>query len=327
MIEFLYPLAFILLILPFIIALLPIQYESQKSALYFSDLSRLQRKNQNRENRKPILKASLFTKLLVYLAYALLVTALAKPILVGEPVEKEESLREILICVDLSASMEARDFRLANGKLGNRLQAQKEVLSGFIKTLKNENFALIFYGSAAFVQSPFSNDANATLQLLNEAQIGMAGPKTVIGDALGLSIKLFDESDVKERLVILMSDGSDAGSRVPPLKAAQLAKKHNIKVQSIAVGNPRAKGEAKVDITTLKRIAKVTGGDFYFASNTKSLNNIYKEIDKLHPKRIKVHSFRPTTELFMYPLLTALTLLGLYTFLLLFITLIRGRNV
>jgi len=327
MIEFLSPLAFLLLMLPFIIALLPLQYESQKSALYFSDLSILQSTNPNKENRKPILKASLFTKLLVYLVYALLVTALAKPVLVGEPIEKEESLREVLICVDLSASMEARDFRLKNGRLGNRLQAQKEVLSGFIKTLKNENFALIFYGSAAFVQSPFSNDANATLQLLNEAQIGMAGPKTVIGDALGLSIKLFDESDVKERLVILMSDGSDAGSRVPPLKAAELAKKHNIKVQSIAVGNSRAKGEAKVDVTTLRRIAKITGGDFYFASNTKSLDNIYKEIDKLHPKKVKVHAYRPTTELFMYPLSVALALLGLYTFLLLFITLLRGRDV
>jgi len=327
MIEFLFPIAFVLLVLPFIVALLPFQYESQKSALYFSDLSRLQSANQSGGDRKPILKASLFTKVLVYVVYALLVTAFAKPILVGEPIEKEESLREVLICVDLSASMEARDFRLKSGRLGNRLQAQKEVLSGFIKTLKNENFALIFYGSAAFVQSPFSNDANATLQLLNEAQIGMAGPKTVIGDALGLSIKLFDESDVKERLVILMSDGSDAGSRVPPLKAAELAKKHNIKVQSIAVGNPRAKGEAKVDVTTLRRIAKITGGDFYFASNTKSLDNIYKEIDKLHPKKVKVHSYRPTTELFMYPLVVALTLLSFYTFLLLFITLIRGRDV
>ena len=327
MVEFLFPIAFTLLLLPFVIPFLPFQYESQKSALHFSDLNRLQSADLSKESRKPILKASLFTKVLVYVVYALLVTALAKPVLVGEPVEKEESLREILICVDLSASMEARDFRLANGKLGNRLQAQKEVLSSFIKQLKNENFALIFYGSAAFVQSPFSNDANATLQLLNEAQIGMAGPKTVIGDALGLSIKLFDESDVKERLVILMSDGSDAGSRVPPLKAAELAKKHNIKVESIAVGDPKAKGEAKVDVTTLKRIAKITGGDFYFAANTKSLDNIYKEIDKLHPKKVKVHSFRPTTELFMYPVLAAVSLLLLYTFLLLLSTAVRGRDV
>jgi len=327
MIDFLHPFAFALLILPFIVVLLPFQYESQKSALYFSDLSMLQTADQNSAHRKPIVNASLFTKVLVYIAYALLVTALAKPLLIGEPIEKEESLREILICVDLSASMEARDFKLENGRLGNRLQAQKEVLGRFIKTLKNENFALIFYGSAAFVQSPFSNDANATLQLLNEAQIGMAGPKTVIGDALGLSIKLFDESKIKERLVILMSDGSDAGSRVPPLKAAELAKKHNIKVESIAVGDPHAKGEAKVDLTTLKRIAKTTDGDFYFASDTKSLENIYKEIDKLHPKKIKIHSYRPTTNLFMYPLLLAFMLLGLYTFILLFITAIRGRDV
>lgn len=327
MIEFIYPLAFILLILPLVTVLLPLSYESKKQALYFSNISYLEITPGSENSLKPIVESSWLTRLSMFLVYALLVIAMAKPILIEEPIIKEESLREVLICIDLSASMEAKDFRLSNGKVVDRLLAQKEVLGNFIKTLKHENFALIFYGSAAFVQSPFSSDNNASLQLLSEAQIGMAGPKTVIGDAIGLSIKLFNEKKTKDRLVILMSDGTDSGSKIPPLKAAQLAKKNNIKIETIAVGNIHAKGEEKVDIFALQKIAKITGGDFYFAEDTKSLKNIYQEIDKLNPKRVKVHSFRPTKELFTYPLLAAFSLLMLFTLTRVIFSFIRTKDV
>ena len=327
MIEFSYPLAFSLLALPFVMALLPLSYATKKRALHFSSFELLKEASSDVNTDKPILKASWFQRLVMFLVYALVVVGMAKPVLIGEPIVKEESLREVLICVDLSQSMEAVDFRLDNGKWVNRLVAQKSILNSFFETLKNENFALIFYGSAAFVQSPFTNDSNATKKLLNEAQIGMAGPKTAIGDAIGLGIKLFDESDIKDRLMILMSDGSDSGSKVPPLKAAELAKKKGIKIETIAVGNPNAKGEEKVDAKTLRDIANVTGGNFYFASNTKRLEKIYVEIDKLHPKKVKKHSYRPTTELFAYPLMVSVALLFLYALGLFLQWLVRGRHV
>ena len=137
----------------------------------------------------------------------------------------------------------------------------------------------------------------------------MAGPKTVIGDAIGLAIKLFDESKIKERMMILMSDGTDTGSKVAPLEAAKLAKKRGIKIITIAVGDPDAKGNEKVDIKTLQKIAKMTDAEFYFAQDRKSLLDIYKQIDKLHPKKVKKRSYRRVKELFIYPLMAAFSLL------------------
>jgi len=326
MIEFLNPLAFILLLAPFMMPLLPLNYESKKQALYFPKFSILTEAQGGGKSQKPILKASWITRIVFYLVYASLVSALAKPILVEEPIVKEESLREVLICVDLSASMEAKDFKLTNGEITDRLTAQKEVLGAFIKRLSGENFALIYYGSSAFVQSPFTSDTNATIQLLNEAQIGMAGPKTVIGDAIGLGIKLFNEANIEERLIILMSDGSDSGSKVPPLKASELAKKEGIKIETIAVGDPNAKGEEKVDISTLKKIAEITGGNFYYANDSKNLENIYKEIDKLNPKNVKIHSFRPTKEMFPYALLLALFFIASYAVIFFIYSLLKDNN-
>jgi Ca-activated chloride channel family protein len=312
MIEFSYPFAFVLLALPFLIALLPWSYKTQKAALNFPSFGMLEKAHLHEGGTEPITKASWSEKLVAYVVFALVVVALAKPVQIQEPVVKEESLREILICVDLSASMEAKDFTLPSGEVVDRLAAQKSILHDFFDTLPHENFALIFYGSAAFVQSPFTNDTNATKQLLDEAQIGMAGPKTVIGDAIGLGIKLFDESKIKERLVILMSDGSDSGSKVEPLRAAGLAKAANIKIETIAVGDLSATGEERVDTQTLQDIASTTGGNFYFAEDSKSLANIYNEIDKLHPKKVKTHSYNPTIELFPYPLILACSVLMLF---------------
>ena len=127
--------------------------------------------------------------------------------------------------------------------------------------------------------------------------------------------------------MILMSDGTDSGSKVPPLKAAELAKKKGIKIETIAVGNPHAKGEEKVDVKTLRDIARVSNGNFYFASDTKSLENIYQTIDKLHPRKVKRHTYRPTTELFTYLLVASIAVLFLYILWLFLYWLIRRRNV
>lgn len=325
MIEFSYPLVFVLLLAPLLVY--KWRYSSQKDALYFPNFGLLKKASgEDKEQKKSLLKASWSQKLILSLAYLLVVIALAKPILIKEPIVEEESLREILVCVDLSASMYAKDFKSKNGEYIDRLEAQKEVLYEFFDTLKGENFALIFYGSAAFVQSPFSNDTKAIKQLLSEAQISMAGPKTVIGDAIGLSIKLFNEGEVKDRLMILISDGTDTGSKVPPIKAAQLAKENNIKIQSIAVGNPNATGEERVDIRTLQKIAEITEGNFYFADNRESLLNIYKEINRLHPKRVKKNSYRPEVDLFRYALITSFLLLFIYLILVLLTSFIRKED-
>ena len=305
MLELSYPFVFLLLFMPFISMLF--SYKSAKSLLYFPNIKQLKEANTDSKNIV-VTSSSFFSKIVLFVVYALVVLALAKPILIEKPIIKEESLRDILVCVDLSSSMSAKDFKSKSGKTIDRLQAQKEVLGEFFTARSGDNIGLIFYGSAAFIQSPFTSDTNATIKLFNEAQIGMAGPKTVIGDAIGLGIKLFDESKIKERLIILMSDGTDTGSKVSPLEASKIAKKSSLKVITIAVGE---KNE-KVDLKTLKAIAKTTGGEFYLASDRASLLDVYKQIDKLHPKKVKKESYRSVKELFTYPLLLAFSILTLY---------------
>jgi len=306
MLEISYPFVFLLLLLPFVAMFIP--YRAEQGALYFPNIVQIKRAQGDTQLLQST-KESLFAKFLLFMVYALVVLALSKPLLIQKPVVEEEALRDILVAVDLSASMSAKDFTSQSGENIDRLQAQKEVLQEFFRVRAGDNIGLIFYGSAAFIQSPFTSDTNASIKLLNEAQIGMAGPKTVIGDAIGLAIKLFDESKIKERMMILMSDGTDTGSKVAPLEAAKLAKKRGIKIITIAVGDPDAKGNEKVDIKTLQKIAKMTDAEFYFAQDRKSLLDIYKQIDKLHPKKVKKRSYRRVKELFIYPLMAAFSLL------------------
>lgn len=306
MLEISYPFVFALLVLPFFFMLIP--YKNSSSILYFPNIEQL--KNASASSEKTVTSThDFFAKAVLFAVYALVVLALSKPILIEKPTVKEESLRDILVCVDLSASMSAKDFNSKSGKTVNRLDAQKEVLKDFFIKRSGDNIGLIFYGSAAFIQSPFTTDTNATVNLLNEAQIGMAGPKTVIGDAIGLGIKLFKESKIKERLLILMSDGTDTGSKVTPSEASNIAKANGIKVITIAVGDPKAQGNEKVDIKTLQEIASITGGEFYRASDRASLQDVYTQIDKLHPKKFKKERYRNVKELFIYPLLLAFGIL------------------
>ena len=261
-----------------------------------------------------ISKATLFQKLMLLLVWALVVTALAKPQLIGEPIVKEISQREILVAVDLSGSMATQDFKGKDGKKIDRLEAVKGVLSQFFKKRKGEKIGLILFGSAAFVQSPFTQDLDALNHLLSELQVGMAGPQTMIGDGIGLGVKMFRESNVTDRMMILMSDGDDTGSKVPPKTAAKLAAENGVKIYSIAMGDPKNAGEHPIDTETLKAIVSETGGKFYYAWNSEELAEIYDEIDKLTPKKVEELSYRPVKELYVYPLGGGLFLMFAYTF-------------
>ena len=146
----------------------------------------------------------------------------------------------------------------------------------------------------------------------------MAGPQTALGDSIGLSVKMFQDSNVSDRMLIVMSDGDDTGSKIPPLTAAKLAKKHGVSIFTIAMGDPKNAGEHPIDTETLKEIAALTGGKFYYAWNAEELSEIYKEIDKLKPKEVKILTHRPVFDLFRYPLMFMVFLLlgyGLWIYL------------
>ncbi|BAF73325.1 VWA domain-containing protein [Sulfurovum sp. NBC37-1] len=309
MIEFAYPWVFILTVLPFIINRAPLYYISKRMALRISFKEDIDAAMESRQEVSGISRATKGEKFLLFILYVLVLSALAKPNLIGEPVTKDVSQRELLISVDLSGSMMTKDFVNKEGKAIDRLEAVKMVLRDFLKERKGEKIGLILFGNAAFVQAPFTQDLDALEHLLDSLRVGMAGPQTAMGDSIGLAVKMFRESNVTDRMLIVMSDGDDTGSKVPPKTSAELAAKNGVNVFTIGIGDPKNAGEHPIDTDTLKEIAAITGGKFYYAWNLDDLQDIYKQIDKLKPKEIKVLSYRPVKELFAYPLLAAILLL------------------
>lgn len=318
MFEFSHPWVFILLLLPIVINKAPWYYRSKRSALRISFKEDIDAVNRHKKNISGVSRATFWQKLLLSLVYFLIVIAMAKPQYIGEPLSKEISQREVLITVDLSGSMATKDFKDKNGTAIDRLEAVKMVLGDFFKVREGEKIGLILFGNAAFVQAPFTQDLTALEHLLSELQIGMAGPQTALGDSIGLAVKMFQDSNVTDRMLIVMSDGDDTGSKVPPLTAAKLAKANGVSIFPIAIGDPKNAGEHPIDTETLKEIAKTTGGKFYYAWNTDELSDIYTQIDKLKPKEVKEITHRPKFDLFSYPLMAIIILMlgyGLIIFL------------
>jgi Ca-activated chloride channel homolog len=145
-----------------------------------------------------------------------------------------------------------------------------DVADDFIQKRTGDRIGLIVFGAAAYPQVPFTLDHQTCRVLLKETQAGMAGPQTMIGDAIGLAIKEFEHSDAQERVLILLTDGNDTGSRMPPVKAAEIAKGRGIKIHTIAIGNPQATGEDKVDVGMMRAISSTTGGRFFLAARGSS---------------------------------------------------------
>lgn len=229
--------------------------------------------------------------------WGLIVVGLARPERLGEPVVIEKSARDIVLALDISGSMDERDFVSSDGERLQRLAAVKSVLKTFIAERDGDRMALIVFGTKAFVQAPFTEDLKSLDDFLELTQVGMAGPNTAIGDAIGLAVRTFEASEVDERLVILLSDGADTSSRMTPVNAAAIAADRGVVIQAIGVGDPEASGEGKVDLVALEGIATQTGGAFFYASDETALQEIYAQIDAMTPRIVEQTSFRPSENL------------------------------
>lgn len=227
------------------------------------------------------------------LIWILLVFALARPERVGEPVEIEKAARDVVLAIDISGSMDERDFVGRDGERMQRLEAVKRVVGDFVEARDGDRVALIIFGTKAFVQSPFTEDLRTVRDLLDQTEVGMAGPHTVIGDAIGLSIRTFEASQIEQRLLILLSDGADTGSRMSPVNAAEIAVGNGVEIFTVAVGDPEGSGEQRVDVATLEDIAARANGEFFFANEEEGLAAIYARIDALTPREVETLSFRP----------------------------------
>lgn len=257
-------------------------------------------------------------KTLGVLVWCFLVIAGSRPQWLGESVSINISGRDLMLAVDLSDSMRIGDFKI-KGREVNRLTATKFVASQFIEKRQGDRLGLILFGSQAYLQTPLTFDTKTVNQLLQESAIGLAGERTAIGDAIGLSLKRLDQSPETSSVLILITDGANTAGEVTPLKAAQLAAERKLKIYTIGIGADeqiqttwfgvrKINPSSQLDEKTLRAIAETTGGRYFRARDTDELEQIYQLLDELEPLGQDQQSLRPVNALFYWPLAIALSL-------------------
>jgi len=235
--------------------------------------------------------------------WLLAIAALMRPQWIEPPIHHDKPARDLLLLVDLSGSMDTRDFTDPSGAKVDRLTAVKQVLEEFLARRKGDRVGVVVFGNAPFTLVPFTTDLDLSRRLVGEMQVGMAGPRTAFGDAIGLGVNLFARSTVPARTMIALTDGNDTGSSVPPAEAARVARDRKITIHTVAIGDPAAAGEDKLDEAALKDVAQVTGGGFYRALDRAELQEIYRRLDQIETRKVDTVSFQPRVELFWAPLL------------------------
>lgn len=253
------------------------------------------------------------------LALVALVLALARP--QGEEARKPKSSEglDIVLIIDTSRSMEARDFIL-NGKRPSRLTVVKQVIANFVEARPNDRIGMVVFGTEAFTQAPLTLDHDVLQRFLERVQIGMAGDATAIGDGLVTAVKRLKDIDAKSKVAILLTDGGNTAGRADPMAATAAAKAMGVKVYTVGVGGAetavdsggaRPPQKADFDSDLLKKVADATGGKFFSAGDTESLVKVYETIDQLEKTKIQVESFEQHDDRYVvYVWVAAFALMG-----------------
>ena len=222
---------------------------------------------------------------------------------------------DIMLAVDISASMNALDLSTKETQV-SRLEVTKNVASNFVLGRIGDRIGLILFGEYAYLQAPMTFDIIAVSQMLNNAVVGMAGMSTAIGDAIGLAVKEIRSKPKKSRILILLTDGNDTSSNIPPIEAAKIAKHYGIKIYVIGVGNqglvPYLDENGKtqmieigMDESALKKIAEITDGEYFKATDNNTLRGIYNKINELEKIDLETIEYKLRKDLYRYPLFIA----------------------
>ncbi len=257
------------------------------------------------------------------LALLLMIVALARPRLGIEHSTVKTAGVNIVIALDTSGSMAALDFK-QDDKVVDRLEAVKQVVDRFVAGRSGDRIGLVVFGTEAFTQIPLTRDYNTISSILEEVEIGAAGEKTAIGDALGISLKRLEDIESKSNIIVLLTDGENTAGELSPILSAELAADRGVKVYTIGVGT-RGKvpflvdhplfgkryvyQEVSMDEGTLKEIARNTGGLYFRAEDAEALSKIWATIDRMEKSEVEVTSWTEYREYYTTPLLIALGLL------------------
>jgi Ca-activated chloride channel family protein len=257
-------------------------------------------------------RAGRFLLNLRWLALAFFIIGMARP-QVGEGTSPiKASGIDIVIAVDLSPSMAAEDFEL-HGSRANRVQVAKDVLRQFVKQRLNDRIGIVAFARQAFIAAPLTLDHDFLLTNLDRLDVNQIGDGTAIGSAISAAANRLRTLKSKSRIVVLMTDGQDNSSKVPPLTAAEAAQTLGVKIYTIGVGTrgtaPFPQTDAfgrkfytrvpvDLDEDTLKKIADRTGGRYYRADSTDTLRAIYAEIDKFEKTEVEMKKYQYYHELY-----------------------------
>lgn len=259
---------------------------------------------------------------LLWLAWALLCIAAARPQQLGEAVQPPQVGRDMMLALDLSGSMSEPDMALNDAPV-ERLTAAKAVLADFLDRRVGDRIGLIVFGRRAYVLAPLTLDRDTVRDQLKDSVVGLAGQETAVGDAVGLAVKRLREQPTGQRVLVLLTDGVNTAGALDPAKAAELARDHQVRIHTIAFGGDGSlslfgfklavPGGDPLDETSLRAIAQTTGGRFFRARDTAELAGIYTEIDRIEPVRRPGKAVRPRIERYVWPLAAAFGL-GLLAF-------------
>ncbi len=242
------------------------------------------------------------------LALALLILAIARPQAVSSKQNIHIEGIDIVLTLDVSSSMLARDFK------PDRLEAAKEVAKEFIAKRPNDRIGMVIFSGEAFTQVPLTTDHSMIVNLFREVKSGMIEDGTAIGDGLATAVSRLEESEAISKVIILLTDGVNNSGSVDPLSAAEIAKMFGIRVYTIGVGSRgyapypvqdqfgrthMQQMEVQIDEDLLKQIAGETGGRYFRAENNEKLRKIYDEIDQLEKSKIDVQEFKKKHEKFL----------------------------
>jgi len=260
-----------------------------------------------------------FLPLLRYLSLAFLIVALARPVLVLKEEEVKAEGIDIMMVMDLSSSMLARDFK------PDRLTVSKEMAQRFIDKREHDRIGLVVFAGESFTQSPLTTDHRIVKQFLASLESGILEDGTAIGMGLASAANRLKDSESESKVVILLTDGVNNAGYVKPMTAAQIADELGVRVYTIGVGSMgeaisptsrRSDGRyyfsmarVEIDEELLTEISILTGGKYFRATNEAGLEKIYAEIDELEKTEIEVSVFKRYSEEFRRFLIIGLSLL------------------
>jgi len=304
-IDFAWPWAWLLLLVPLAMRFLLPREQQVHEQVRVPFLPELM---QSLQLEQTVPRPSVWQSLGFGCVWLLLVCAMARPEYLMPPQQIIKPMRNMVLVLDVSGSMETNDAQQGL----SRLQAVQRSVREFIAQRKTDRIGLVIFASNAWPFAPLSEDKQALQARINQLAPGMIGQQTAIGDALGVAVKLLDSSGDNEasKMAILLTDGNDTASQLSPKLATQLAAAHHVEVHTIAFGNLNSTGDDKVDVALLQDIARQTGGKAWTASSGgDALQSVWQQIDAMTPAQVKSTGFSWHRPLYAWPLTLALLVL------------------